>query len=305
MQSLITIIGPTAVGKSDLAMYIAKHFPVEIVNADSRQIYRYMNIGTSKPTPDEQQRVPHHLIDLINPDQNFNLAMYHRLAIEHINSIQENGRIPILVGGSGLYVWSTLEGWAIPHVAPDYTLRRELELFAEQEGSTALHQKLEQIDSMAASKIHPRNVRRIIRALEIYYGTGKQPSGLRHKQAPEFSSLIIGLTAERNELYSRIDQRVGKMVEQGLVEEVKNLSEMGYNSSLPSMSSIGYNQIYQFLQGQLTFSTALEKIKNETHRLARHQYAWFQLKDERIHWLDTGSNDIKKKAIELITRYIP
>jgi tRNA dimethylallyltransferase len=304
MQRLITIIGPTAVGKSELAMFLARHFPIDIINADSRQIYRYMNIGTGKPTLDEQQLVPHHLIDIINPDQNFNLATYHRLASESIISIQRKGKIPVLVGGSGLYIWSTVEGWEIPQVAPDYKLRRELEIVAEQEGSDSLYLKLQQIDSIAASKIHPNNTRRIIRALEIYYGTGKCPSGLRHKESPAFSTFIIGLTAERNELYNRIDQRVGKMIQKGLVEEVKDLSQMGYDSSLPSMSSIGYNQIHQFLKGQLTFSMALEKIKSETHRLARHQYAWFQLKDKRIQWLDTGTNGIKEKATELIERYL-
>ncbi len=302
MQRLITIVGPTAAGKSELAMYLARHFPIEIINADSRQIYRYMNIGTGKPTLAERQRVPHHLIDIINPDQNFNLATYHRLATEDISSIQQNGKIPVLVGGSGLYIWSMVEGWEIPQVAPDYRLRRELEIVAEQEGSDLLHQKLQRVDDIAAGKIHPRNTRRIIRALEIYYSTGKRPSQLWRKESPDFSALIIGLTAERNELYRRIDQRISKMILQGLVQEVKNLSQMGYDSSLPSMSSIGYNQISKFLEGQLTFSAALEKIKSETHRLARHQYAWFQLNDKRIQWFDTGANGVKKKAIELIER---
>jgi tRNA dimethylallyltransferase len=302
MQHVITIVGPTAVGKSELGMYLAEHFPVEIINADSQQIYRHMNIGTGKPTLAERQRVPHHLIDIINPDQNFSLATYQQLADENINSIHRIGKFPVLVGGSGLYVWSVVEGWKIPQIAPDYSLRHELEKVAEQEGSDVLHQKLQQVDNIAASKIHPRNIRRIIRALEIYYGTGKPPSQLWHKELPEFSTLIIGLTAERNELYRKIDQRVSKMIRQGLVQEVKNLSEMGYDSSLPSMSSIGYNQIYQFLRGQLTFSAALEKIKSETHRLARHQYAWFQLSDKRIYWLDTGANGIKRKAEELIER---
>lgn len=300
MKRLLTIVGPTAVGKSELAMSLAQHFPIEIINADSRQIYRYMSIGTGKPTQTDRELVPHHLIDIVDPDQDFNLALYLRLAAEKIYSIQQNDKLPVLVGGSGLYVWSIVEGWEIPQVPPDYRLRQELEIIANQKGSQFLHKTLQQVDEIAASKIHPNNTRRIVRALEIYYKTEQLPSKLCRKEQPEFSTLIIGLTVERDELYRMIHQRITKMIQQGLVREVERLSQMGYKYSLPSMSSIGYNQIYQFLKGQLTLPTAVEKIKSETHRLARHQYAWFHLNDKRIQWIDISQCGVKKKAIKLI-----
>jgi tRNA dimethylallyltransferase len=300
MKHLLTIVGPTAVGKSELAMSLAKHFPTEIINADSRQVYRYMSIGTSKPTLVDRQLVPHHLIDIVDPDQGFSLALYNRLAAEKISSIQQNDKLPVLVGGSGLYVWSIVEGWEIPQVSPDYKLRQELEIIAKQKGSHLLHRTLQQVDELAASKIHPNNTRRIIRALEIYYKTEQLPSKFYQKKQPEFSTLIIGLTVERDELYRMIQQRITKMIQQGFVQEVERLSQMGYKDSLPSMSSIGYNQIYQFIEGRLTLPSAVEKINTETHRLARHQYAWFHLNDKRIHWIDISQYDVKEKAKKLI-----
>ena len=266
MKCLLAIVGPTAVGKSELAMSIAKHLPIEIINADSRQIYRYMSIGTGKPTLSDRELVPHHLIDIVDPDQNFNLAVYRQLATEKISSIQESGKLPVLVGGSGLYVWSIVEGWRLPQVPPDHKLRQELEIIAKQKGSLFLHETLQQIDELAASKIHPNNMRRIIRALEIYYKTEQPPSTFYGKEQPGYSTLIIGLSVERDELYSMIHHRVTGMVQQGLVQEVERLSQMGYKDSLPSMSSIGYNQIYQFLKGQLTLPSAIENIEIEIGR---------------------------------------
>ena len=300
MKRLLAIVGPTAVGKSELAMSIAEHLPIEIINADSRQIYRYMSIGTGKPTLSDRKLVPHHLIDIVDPDQNFNLAVYRQLATEIICSIQKAGKLPVLVGGSGLYVWSIVEGWRLPQVPPDHKLRQELEIIAKQKGSHLLHKTLQQVDELTASKIHPNNTRRIIRALEIYYKTEQPPSTLCHKEQPEFSTLIIGLSVERDELYSMIHRRVTGMVQQGLVQEVERLSQMGYKDSLPSMSSIGYNQIYQFLKGQLTLPAAIENIETETHRLVRHQYAWFHLNDKRIQWIDISQRGIKEKVLKLI-----
>ena len=288
MECLIAIVGPTAVGKSELALRIAQNLPVEIVSADSRQVYRYMDIGTSKPTPNERASVPHHLIDIVNPDEDFSQAMYYQLATKTIKDIQQKGKLPLLVGGSGLYVWSILEGWKIPQVPPDHKLRRDLEARANQEGSHILYEELKHIDPTAAARIHPANIRRIIRAIEIYHMAGQLPSQLWHKEAPNFPILVIGLTMERSELYSKIDSRVDKMLQKGLVKEVEKLLKMGYNLSLPSMSGIGYKQIGQFLQDQLTLPVAIDKIKHETHRLARHQYAWFHLDDKRIHWFDAS-----------------
>jgi len=285
---MIAIVGPTAVGKSELALHLAQYFPIEIISADSRQVYRYMDIGTNKPSPAERESVPHYLIDVVEPDQDFSLAIYHQLAIEALKAIKQKGKLPLLVGGSGLYVWSLVEGWKIPQVPPDRKRRNQLEARAEQEGSQNLYQELQDIDPIATLKINPSNTRRIIRALEIYHATGQRPSQLQRKEAPDFPILLIGLTRERSELYRRIDWRVDKMIQMGLVEEVENLLKKGYSFSLPSMSGIGYKQICQFLQGEMTLPQAIDKIKCETHRLARHQYAWFRLGDSRIHWFDSS-----------------
>jgi tRNA dimethylallyltransferase len=293
---VIAIVGPTAVGKSELALHLARYFSVEIIGADSRQVYRYMDIGTNKPSPAERASVPHHVIDVVEPDQDFSLAMYHQLAIEALKAIQQKGKLPLLVGGSGLYVWSLVEGWTIPPVPPDQKLRRQLEARAEQEGSQSLYQELQDIDPVAAAKINPSNTRRIIRALEIYHATGQHPSQLQRKKAPDFPILFIALTRERSELYRRIDWRVDKMIQMGLVEEVAQLLKKGYSPSLPSMSGIGYKQIGQFLRGEMTLPQAIDKIKYETHRLARHQYAWFRLSDNRIHWFDTSGAEAQASS---------
>lgn len=302
---MIVIVGPTAVGKSKLALKIAQDLGAEIISGDSRQVYRYMDIGTNKPTLAERALVPHHLIDVVNPDEDFSLAVYCQLGVEAIKAIQQKGKLPLLVGGSGLYVWSLVEGWKIPPVPPNRELRRWLEAKAGQEGGHILYQELQSIDPLAAAKIHPRNTRRIIRALEIYYMTGQLPSRSWRKEAPNFPILIIGLTMERGELYSRINCRVDKMIEGGLIEEVKGLLKRGYSLSLPSMSGIGYKQIGQFLQGGMTLPEAIEKIEHETHRLARHQYAWFRLDDRRIHWLDaSGPFVILSVAKNLIASFV-
>jgi tRNA dimethylallyltransferase len=296
---VIAIVGPTAVGKSELALHLAQYFPIEIISADSRQVYRYMDIGTNKPSPAERASVPHHVIDVVPPDEDFSLAMYYQLAMEALKAIQQKGKLPLLVGGSGLYVWSLIEGWKIPQVPPNQKLRRQLESRAEQEGSQSLYQELQDIDPMAAAKISPSNTRRIIRALEIYRTIGQPPSQLQRKEVPGFPILIIGLTQERNELYRRIDGRVDKMIQKGLVAEVEQLLKKGYSPSLPSMSGIGYKQIGQFLRGEMTLPEAIDKIKYETHRLARHQYAWFRLSDSRIHWFDTSETEGKASSDEI------
>jgi tRNA dimethylallyltransferase len=296
---MIAIVGPTAVGKSELALHLAQYFPLEIISADSRQVYRYMDIGTNKPSPAERASVPHHVIDVVEPDEDFSLAMYHQLAIEALKAIQQKGKLPLLVGGSGLYVWSLVEGWKIPQVPPDQKLRRQLEARAEQEDSQNLYRELEAIDPVAAAKINPSNIRRIIRALEIYHATGQSPSQLQRKEAPGFSILVIGLTRERSELYKKIDWRVDKMIQSGLVEEVEQLLKKGYSPSLPSMSGIGYKQIVQFLRGEMTLPQAIDKIKYETHRLARHQYAWFRLSDSRIRWFDVSETEGKASIVAL------
>jgi tRNA dimethylallyltransferase len=196
-------------------------------------------------------------------------------------------------------VWSLIEGWKIPQVPPDQKLRRQLEARAEQEDSQNLYRELQDIDPVAAAKINPSNIRRIIRALEIYYATGQPPSQSQRKEVPSFAVLIIGLTQKRSELYRRINWRVDKMIQRGLVKEVEQLLKKGYSLSLPSMSGIGYKQIGQFIRGEMTLPEAIDKIKYETHRLARHQYAWFRLSDSRIHWFDVSGTEEKASIVVL------
>lgn len=286
MNRLVAIVGPTAIGKSRLALRLARTFGGEIVNADSRQVYRYMDTGTAKPTPEELALVPHHLINITNPDESFSLAQYQELAYRAINDIHQRRKLPLLEGGSGLYVWTVVEGWQIPRVPPRPELRKKLEAKAAAIGAEKLYQELVAIDPAAAQKIDPRNVRRVIRALEVYEQTSTPFSRLQRKQAPPFASLIIGLTCDRAELYRRIDERVDRIMAQGLVREVEKLVKMGYDFTLSAMSTIGYKQIGMHLRGELSLEEAVQQVKYETHRFVRHQYAWFRLKDDRIKWFN-------------------
>ncbi|MBA7506753.1 tRNA dimethylallyltransferase [subsurface metagenome] len=303
MNRLLAIVGPTGVGKSQLALRLAQTFDGEIVSADSRQVYRHMDIGTAKPARQELSLVPHHLIDIVNPDEGFSLAQYQRLAYRAIDDIQQRNKLALLVGGSGLYVWAVLEGWGIPQVPPDLELRHNLEKKATEIGKDELYQELMKVDPVAAQRIDWRNVRRVIRAVEVHRGTETPFSQLQHKQAPPFNTLIIGLTADRAELYRRIDLRVDEMIKQGLIEEVKKLVKMGYDFNLPAMSGIGYKQIGMFLKGELTLAAAIQQIKYETHRFVRHQYTWFQLKDDRILWFDIQGK-VESEITTLLTKFM-
>jgi len=298
MNRLVAVVGPTGVGKSKLALRLAKALDGEIVSADSRQVYRYMDIGTAKPTPQEQASVPHHLIDILEPDEDFSLAQYQQLAYKAIADINERQKLALLVGGSGLYIWSVLEGWKIPAVAPDPKFRRRLEAKAASGEEEELYQELVRLDPAAAQKIDPRNVRRTIRALEVHRSAEIPISKLQGKAAPSLNTVIIGLTAERPELYRRIDLRVDEMIKRGLADEVKQLLDRGYDANLPAMSGIGYKQITTFLKGKLTLADAVQQTKFETHRLARHQYSWFRLKDVRIGWFDIQ----KDKEAKILAR---
>jgi tRNA dimethylallyltransferase len=293
MNRLLAVVGPTGVGKSRLALSLARDFGGEIVSADSRQVYHYMDIGTAKPTREELSLIPHHLIDVVNPDEDFSLAQYQKLAYEAIADVQKRGKLPILVGGSGLYVRAVLESWQIPKVAPDLKLRRNL----EGRGGEELYRELAKVDPAAAQRIDPRNVRRIIRALEVYKGADVPVSQLRLKTKPLYETLIIGLTTDRAELYRRIDLRVDEMIRLGLLNEVKGLVAKGYSFNLPAMSGIGYKQVGMHLREELTLPAAIEQIKFETHRLVRHQYSWFRLKDDRIRWFDIGEESQIKAMV--------
>jgi tRNA dimethylallyltransferase len=293
-------VGPTGVGKSRLAVNLAVKFNGEIINADSRQVYRYMDIGTAKPSSAEIARTPHHLFSIIDPDQDFGLAQYNELTLSSITNIHSRNKIPFLVGGSGQYIWSILEGWKIPAVAPDFEYRKSLEKLAAEKGADYLYSQLISVDPVAAQKIDKRNIRRVIRALEVSNQTMIPFSQLKEKISPNYDILILGLSCERSKLYQIVDSRVDKMLEQGLYNEVLMLNQMGYDSNLASLNSIGYKQIGMMQKGELKQPDLAGKIKVDTHRFIRHQYAWFRLTDERIVWFDIES-DIQSALESLIS----
>lgn len=303
IRPLIAIVGPTAVGKTALALRLADELPVEVVSADSRQVYRYMDIGTAKPTAEERQRVRHHLLDIVDPDEVFTLAQYQSLAYEAIDDIQHRGHIPLLVGGTGLYVKAVLEGLSIPRVPPDQRLREQLYTEATTKGYEELHRRLRELDPVAAERIDARNVRRVVRALEVCYLMGKPISSLQEAKPPPYSILSIGLTMPRPLLYQRIDQRVERMVALGLVEEVRSLVARGYNYDLPSMSGLGYRQIGMYLRGEVTLDEAVALIKRHTRRFVRHQANWFRLDDPEILWFD-AAEDILRAVLAKIKEFL-
>jgi tRNA dimethylallyltransferase len=285
---VLVIVGPTAVGKTALAIRLGQAFAGEVVSADSRQIYRHMDIGTAKATPEEQAALPHHLIDIVDPDEELTLAHCQRLAAEAMEDIWSRGRLPMLVGGTGLYVRALTEGWTVPEVPPNQGLRARLLAEARRQGAEALHASLAKVDPLAAQRIDPRNVRRVIRALEVYQETGVPISTLQRKVAPDYRLLWIGLTMARQALYRRIDERVERMMAQGLEAEVRGLVARGYSYSLPSMSGLGYRQIGQYLRGEVTLAEAVALIKRHTRRFVRQQYNWFKLSDPTIRWFDAA-----------------
>lgn len=286
---LIVILGPTAVGKTSLSLDLAARFDGEIIGADSRQIYQGMDIGTAKPSAEEQARLPHHLVDIQPPDKQMALASYQQMAFSIIDDIHRRGRLPFLVGGSALYLRAVTEGLQIPEVAPNPALRSELEGFAQENGRSALHARLQASDPVAAAQIHPNNLRRVIRALEIVQTTGRRKSDLEAATPPPYRILKIGLDLPRPLLHERIDQRVHDMVEAGLVEEMASLLAAGYSPDLPALSSLGYQEIAAYLHGYITLAAAVERIQIETHRFVRHQYTWFRRIPD-IHWFDTTEN---------------
>jgi len=302
MKKIVAIVGPTGIGKSNLAIRLCQKINSEIISADSRQVYRFMDIGTAKPDIEERALIPHNLIDIINPDESFSLAEYQQRCKLLIDDMHGRNIVPFLVGGSGQYVWAVLEGWNIPKVIPDIEYRDMLEKKAAEIGKEELYRELQSVDPEAAARIDASNVRRVIRALEIAGNAIDDKTRQRNKN-PVYDALIIGLTTSRDEIYRRIDDRIDTMIENGLVEEVKELVKRGYKLDLPSMSAIGYKQIGMFLKGELSLEEAIQQIKYETHRYVRSQYNWFKLKDDRIKWFDI-QNDIESDIIKSIKDFM-
>jgi tRNA dimethylallyltransferase len=283
---IIAIVGPTAVGKTDLSLYLADKLGGEIISTDSRLFYREMDIGTAKPSPEEQGRYPHHLIDIAEPDQPLSLSVFQGLAYDAIRDIQTRGRIPILVGGTGQYVWSVLHGWEIPPQEPDPRLRQALEKWAGEIGAEAIHQRLRKLDPLAAERIQYQNVRRTVRALEVILGTGRAFSVQSRNKENRFPAVIVGITLPRDELYQKIDQRIEEMFRRGFIAEVERLLAKGFSSDLSTLSAIGYREVIWYLQGRMTLDEVKMLMKRKTREFVRRQANWFKKVDEEIRWFE-------------------
>ncbi len=300
-RPVVAIIGPTAVGKTALAVELAEMFNGEIVSADSRQFYRGMDIGTAKPTPEELARVHHHLIDVSDPDEPWSLAAFKHEAEAALADIHSRGKLPFLVGGTGQYIYGLLDDWQIPNQQPDTRLREVLETWGRSIGPYPFHHKLALIDPAAAAVIQPENLRRTVRALEVILLTGHRFSEQRRLGASPYSLLKIGLIRPRAELYARVDARITTMLAEGLVEEVQQLREHGFTADLPTLSAIGYREICAYLDGKISLDEAVMLMKRLTRDYIRRQANWFKQNDPSIHWLQAGS-DATAQAVQLIER---
>ena len=270
-------------------MRLAERTPtaIEVVSADSRQVYRRMDIGSAKPSRAQMERVRHHLIDVVEPDETFSLGQFAFMAKQAIKNANIAGNLPVMAGGTGQYAMSILEGWNVPSVEADPNLRRELENLLNSDGLEALAERLRALDPLALATVDARNPRRLIRAIErasAGHLAGENP----RRTPPAFDSLTIGLHVERQELYRKIDERVERMVEAGFVEEVRSILESGYDTDLPSMSGIGYREIAGYLRGEADLDDAVRRTKFRTHRYARSQYNWFKRDDRRIRWFESS-----------------
>lgn len=297
---LLCILGPTAVGKTEIAIAVAQRLNAEIVSADSRQIYRYMDIGTAKPTPCQQAQVRHHLVDVVDPDERFSVADYQRAADNAIGDIQSRGKRAMLVGGAGLYFRAIVDGlFDGPNADPAF--RGGLRAEAQKFGAEVLHRRLSRVDPESASRIHPNDLTRVIRALEVYEKTGKVISDLQKewiRTSPRYSFVAFGINRERQELYQRIEARVDKMLESGLLEEIQRLIARGYDKNLPAMQGFGYKELIDYLDGKYDWDTAVNLLKRNTRRYAKRQLTWFR-NDPRIKWINLSDIDFNT-AVQVV-----
>ncbi len=284
---LVVIAGPTASGKTELALRLAERFGGEIADADSRQVFRGFDIGTAKPTPDERARVPHHLIDIADPGEALGLAQYCDLARAALAGIWARGGLPLLIGGTGQYVWALLEGWRVPRVPPQPELRAELEARIERDGVGSLFAELVALDPERAASIDRQNPRRVVRAIEVAKTLGPAVATAARHDPPPWDIRIVAIDIPRDELYSRIDARVDTMLRGGLVEEVRRLRSEGHGDAF-AMTGIGYREAGAYLDGECTIEAAAARTKTATHRFARTQLGWFRRDDPRIRWVAPG-----------------
>ncbi len=295
---LLAIVGPTATGKTEVGILVAEVLNGEIVSADSMQCYRGLDIGTAKPTAEQQARVPHHLIDIVDPDTPFSVAEYQERARAAIEDIHQRGRLPVLVGGSGLYVRAAIDGLGLPMAPPDPELRQRLTEEAREHGPAVLHARLGAVDPEAAARIHINDEKRIIRALEVFELTGLPISRLQEldrQQQARYNTRQFGLTLPREEMYRRIEARVEEMIRSGLVEEVKSLLDRGYDERLVPMKGLGYAQIIPVVRGKRSRDEAVKLLKRDTRRFAKRQLTWFRA-DSRIEWINVADADAQHGA---------
>ncbi|MGD8778675.1 MAG: tRNA (adenosine(37)-N6)-dimethylallyltransferase MiaA [Ignavibacteria bacterium] len=290
-RRVIVITGPTCSGKTFLSLKLAEKLKSEIVSADSRQIYKYLNIGTAKPAKDELAQTKHHFINYLNPDEDYNVSLYETEALEICNNLLKNDKIPIVVGGSGLYVKALVDG-LFTEIGVDEDYREKLNGIRNKHGNDYLYEELKKVDPESASKMLPQNWKRVMRALEVYQISGKPISEFQEnfKRENDIKFIQFGLNWKREVLYENIEKRVDEMMEKGLIEETKKVLMMGYNKNCNSLNTVGYKEMISFLDNEITLERAIELIKRNTRRYAKRQMTWFR-KDERIKWFYINSND--------------
>ncbi len=293
-KPVIFIVGPTASGKTNLSIQLATILNTEIISADSRYFYRMMDVGTAKPDSNEMANIKHHMIDIANPDETISVAVFKQKLTEIIAKLHQESKIPIVVGGTGQYIHAILHNWEMPELASDQELRKYLENYAESFGKLKLYEFLQKVDPEAANIIDYRNLRRTVRAIEVMLKTGYRFSEQRRKQASIYNPKIIGIQWDRDVLYQRIDHRIEKMIENGVIEEVRKLLDLGYSSDLPSMSAIGYRELAGYIQGKNTLDEALILMKRNSRTYVRRQANWFKAKDPNIKWFEGGELDYRK-----------
>ena len=306
MKEVIVIAGPTASGKTSLSIELAKLLDGEIISADSMQVYKYMDVGTAKPSIEEMQGIRHYLIDELLPDEEFNVVKFKELAEKYIEVILERGKQPIIVGGTGLYISSLINNINFSETKSDWELREQLGREAEENGPVYIHDKLRLVDPVSAANIHPNNVKRVIRALEVYYQTQRPMSYHNEKSReipPKYKFVLLGLTMDREKLYDRINKRVDIMLENGLIEEVGRLVEMGYADSITSMQGIGYKEILSYLRNEISLEEAVETVKRESRRYAKRQITWFK-RIKEIKWFSIDNSGNTNNMIEAVITYI-
>lgn len=308
-KKCIVIVGPTGVGKTRLSIFLAKRLNSEIISADSMQIYKYMDIGTAKVEPKYQKEIKHHLIDIVEPNENFNVEQFQSLCIDKIEEISAKNKIPIIVGGTGLYINSITHKLEFNTVKSDEKLRYELENIAESQGNQKLHKMLEDIDPESASKIHKNNVRRVIRAIEVYKLTGHKFSEINDKfdhYNDDYDFYIIGLNDDREILYERINQRVDEMIDEGFMAECKYIYELTDENS-QSIQAIGYREAFMYLDNEISFKDMVSLMKKNSRKYAKRQLTWFR-QDERIHWMNLEDfnkfEDIEKNCLKNVKEWL-